>query len=427
MTAKTLNIWRPFSRLDQSLPTPIVRGEGVKLYTQDGREILDMISSWWVNLFGHAQPQIAKAIYEQAQKLEHLIFADFTHAPAEKLAEQLLDLVGKPFQTVFFSDNGSTSVEVALKLLLLKAKVENAPQRAIFLAFEGGYHGDTFGAMAVGQGSGFFQDFQTLSPNVELLSYPETWIDDESIHDKEQKTLDQLSHILSEKKDQIAGMILEPLVQGSSGMRLCRPQFLNRLMTILKQHQIPIIFDEVMTGFGRLGKNFAFEYLDHRPDIICLAKGLTGGFMPMSVTILAQDLADLFHQHQTFFAHGHSYTANPLACAAALASLELLQNPITAMQWQMIHQKHQDFAAQLQEMKAFHQVRVCGTILAFSLKNMAGYHSDHVPKIKEFFLQQGLLIRPLGENIYLMPPYSVSEDELEQAYEAIRKLSQESL
>lgn len=415
-------IWHPFTQHQTAhLPMPIASGRGAYLVDEQGRRYLDLISSWWVNLHGHSHPEIARAIYEQAMTLEHVIFAGFTHEPAVSLAEKLLTLLPSEFTKIFYSDNGSTAVEVALKMAYQYWRNQGEKQRQRFVVFENGYHGDTVGAMSFGKYSGFFSNYADLLFTVDKISYPETWLSDEKVFEKEQQTLDQLANYLQMYGHETAAIILEPLVQGAGGMKMCTPRFLQQLEQLVRSHHILIIYDEVMTGFGRTGDYFACIKAQTTPDIICFAKGLTGGFLPLAVTACHERIYQAFLSDSiaTALIHGHSYTANPLGCAAALASLRLLQSPETQAQLAMIERVHQQELPRLLSTAAVTKMRYCGTIAAFDLIVEAEYGSEIGRKLHAHFLEKGLLIRPLGNTIYFLPPFCISESELKGAYETV--------
>ncbi|WP_241654112.1 adenosylmethionine--8-amino-7-oxononanoate transaminase [Wolbachia endosymbiont of Laodelphax striatellus] len=408
-------IWHPFTQEKVAkLPIAIKKAHGSYLYDENNKPYLDLISSWWVNLHGHAHPKIAQAIYEQSMTLEHVIFAGFTHEPAVTLCEKLQTLLPDKLSRFFFSDNGSTAVEVALKMAYQYWWNQGNRERTTFLSFEGGYHGDTFGAMSVGAKSGFHDTFSNLLFSVLTIPFPETWDEDEEIKNKERHSLEVLEGHLSASSHKIAALILEPLVQGAGGMRMCRPEFVRKVVNLVRQHGILIICDEVMTGFGRTGTCFAFEQTQIIPDFLCISKGLTGGFLPLALTVTTEEVYSAFlNEHFTkAFAHGHSYTANPLGCAAAIASLELLIKPDTIESIKRIHSIHKKELVEACE--SVKHTRVTGTIAAFDV------HDAQTLKIK--FLEQGLLIRPLGNSVYLLPPYSISTPELEEAYNKIRNI-----
>lgn len=417
------HVWHPFTQAQTAPdPIPITSAKGIRLYAEDGREFLDLISSWWVNLHGHAHPTIAAAIAKQAHTLEQVIFAGFTHQPAAQLAHELVQRLPAGLTRVFFSDDGSTAVEVALKMALQYWRNQGEAQRTRFLAFEGGYHGDTVGAMSVGRGSDFFSTYGSLLFEVGLLPYPQTWDGDADVVSKEQAALAVLDAYLAQHGETLAGVIIEPLVQGAAGMRMCRPEFLQQLAAKLRAAGILLIFDEVMTGFGRTGAMFAAIKAQVMPDLICLSKGLTAGFLPMSVTVASEAIyaAFLGENFDRALIHGHSFTANPLGCAAALASLQVFEDEQTLAKLPQIEAWHRQGLAQLAGHPAVQHVRVTGTIAAFDVVTTdAGYTSAVGAKLKAFFHERGLLLRPLGNVVYLLPPYCVTQDELALAYQTI--------
>lgn len=417
------HVWHPFTQAQTAPdPIPITSAKGIRLYAEDGREFLDLISSWWVNLHGHAHPTIAAAIAKQAHTLEQVIFAGFTHQPAAQLAHELVQRLPAGLTRVFFSDDGSTAVEVALKMALQYWRNQGEAQRTRFLAFEGGYHGDTVGAMSVGRGSDFFSTYGSMLFEVGLLPYPQTWDGDADVVSKEQAALAVLDAYLAQHGETLAGVIIEPLVQGAAGMRMCRPEFLQQLAAKLRAAGILLIFDEVMTGFGRTGAMFAAIKAQVMPDLICLSKGLTAGFLPMSVTVASEAIyaAFLGENFDRALIHGHSFTANPLGCAAALASLQVFEDEQTLAKLPQIEAWHRQGLAQLAGHPAVQHVRVTGTIAAFDVVTAdAGYTSAVGAKLKAFFHERGLLLRPLGNVVYLLPPYCVTQDELALAYQTI--------
>lgn len=419
------HVWHPFTQ-EQTAPDPIeiVKAQGIRLYAADGREFLDLISSWWVNIHGHAHPTIAKAIAKQAQTLEQVIFAGFTHQPAVQLATELVQRLPTGLTRVFYSDNGSTAVEVALKMALQYWHNQGQRQRTRFLAFAGGYHGDTVGAMSAGQGCGFFTNYGSLTFEVGLIPFPETWQADAEVEAKEQAALAQLERYIADYADTLVGVIVEPLVQGSGGMRMCRPEFLQALAKRLQAANLLLIFDEVMTGFGRTGELFASLKAQVTPDIMCLSKGLTAGFLPLSVTVTTEPVYSAFlgDSFTKSLVHGHSFTANPLGCAAALASLQVFKDENILAKLPQIEQWHQQHLAQLATLPQVQHTRVMGTIAAFDIAVAdAGYTSDVSPRLKAYFHEQGLLLRPLGNVVYLLPPYGITQDELAHAYAVIRQ------
>ncbi len=412
------NVWFPFTTIaGMATPLKVVGGRGSRIFLEDGRSLIDCISSWWVNLHGHAHPHIAEAIGRQALELEHVIFAGFTHEPAERLAAALSLALPGTLERVFYSDDGSTSVEVALKIAYQYwANVDE--RRPVFLAFDGAYHGDTFGAMSVGGESPFTGVFDELLFSVERLPFPDTWIGDDGAEGREAEVLERLrTRLADDSLPAVAGVIAEPLIQGAGGMRMCRDDFLRGLRRITEEAGTLLILDEVMTGFGRTGARFACERAGVEPDLICLSKGLTGGFLPLAVTVASRRVYEAFVSGDAMktFWHGHSYTANPLGCAAALASLELLGEAEPVFSNMEAH--HRAFLDRL-DPKLTERPRVTGTVAAFDVRTEgAGGYFDRVgDAIKRRTLDKGLLIRPLGNTIYFMPPYSLTEEEREAMY-----------
>lgn len=407
-------IWHPFTPLlSETEPLFINSASGVYLKTDDDRNIIDAVSSWWVNLHGHAHPHIVNAIAAQASQLDHVIFAGFTHAPAITLAERLLSILPSNQQRIFFSDNGSTAVEVALKMAVQFWRNQGLVRNKI-VALDGAYHGDTFGAMAVGERGIFTAPFSHLLFDVSFLDFPS--------QDREQAVVKQFTELVS--SNNVGAFIFEPLVQGAAGMRMYSEAVLNELISIAHSHNVICIADEVFTGFGRTGKLFASGYLDHQPDIVAMSKGITGGTLPLSATscsgkVLAAFQTDDFTK--TLF-HGHSYTANPIACAAANASFELLTAPECQEQIKLISRCHSRFVESLRNHATVANARAKGTIMAVELMNheRTGYTNELRKKIYPYFIERNILLRPLGNTIYMVPPYVIKEKELDIIYDAIR-------
>lgn len=424
MNIKSLDkelIWHPYTQHAISKECiPILKGEGAWLVREDGSKLLDLISSWWVNIHGHGNAEIAEAIKAQALELEHVIFAGFTHKPAVELCTNLKKYLPSNLNKFFFTDNGSTAVEVALKMAYQYHKNRNDNKRTKFIAFEGGYHGDTFGAMAIGKSSGFFSVYEDLTFSVEIAPYPCAWIGKKGIEQEEQRCLQQLNDLLISNAGQVAAIIIEPLVQGASGMRMCSASFLSQAAGLAKSHGALVIFDEVMTGFYRTGTMFALEQLEEEgPDILCIAKGLTGGFLPLALTIATDDIYNAFLGDSIASAliHGHSYTANPLGCAAAIQSLKMLEKDDVQEQIARLVALQKHWANRFAADNRFQNVRVRGTILAFEMANGdLKYGSNLSLQIRKKCEDMELLIRPLGRVIYTLPPFCITETELNDAY-----------
>ena len=422
VTLDRRHVWHPFTQ-EQTAPvvTPVASARGATLYGHDGAAYLDLISSWWVITHGHAHPRIAHAIAQQARTLEQVVFAGFTHAPAIQLATALVNKLPDGLERVFFSDNGSTSVEVALKMARQYWFNQGQP-RERFLACKKGYHGDTVGAMSAGRSSGFFEPFRSLLFPVDLLSFPATWEGDADVEARESASLRSLDDYLERHGQECAAFLMEPLVQGAAGMRMCRPVFVQKLAARLQAAGILLIFDEVMTGFGRTGTLFACEKAGVTPDIICLSKGLTGGFLPMAVTVCRERIHAAF-LGETFdraFAHGHSFTANPLGCAAALVSLALFEEEGTLERIATIKTIHRQRLLALAGQPRVLRPRVMGSIAALDIEaHDEGYASRIGLFLRDFSLKRGLLLRPLGNTLYLLPPYCITAAELHRAWDGV--------
>ncbi|MBX7138848.1 MAG: adenosylmethionine--8-amino-7-oxononanoate transaminase [Oligoflexia bacterium] len=412
-------VWHPFSQMQLDSPVPaIVRGEGALLYDEQGRSYVDAISSWWVNLHGHAHPHISDCIAAQLEKLHQVIFAGFTHEPAVELSERLLAILPSNQSRVFFSDDGSTAVEAALKICVQYWGNKAQPRRR-FVAFKDGYHGDTFGAMAVGGRGLFVQHYAEMLFEVSHVDPPHPG--------REQESVEQLAKLLD--RGDVCAFIFEPLLQGVAGMRLHSAAGLDQMMQLCREAGVPTIADEILTGFGRTGRNFACNYLTEKPDLICLSKGLTGGTLPMGITTASNPIYERFlsDSRERAFLHGHSYTANPLACAAALASLDLLLAAECREQLARISEAQSVFLTKLQHTKLARNPRALGTVAAFEIGDDPAYGSQARDKILKFFLGQGLLIRPLGNTIYLLPPYCIQNADLERAQAACLRLASQGL
>jgi adenosylmethionine---8-amino-7-oxononanoate aminotransferase len=412
-------IWHPYTQHQNlELPIPIVRGEGAMIYDEAGTGYIDAISSWWVNLHGHAHPYIAEKIYRQALTLEQVIFTRFTHEPAVQLAERLLRILPGIPARVFYSDNGSTAVEVALKMAIQYWQNKGERERIKILAFENAYHGDTFGAMSVSGRSLFTDAFKELLFETIFIETPHAG------------NMDVIKSVIRSHSSHLAAFIYEPLLQAAGGMRMYHAEHLEELLSFVQSEKILCIADEVLTGFGRTGKLFASESVRYAPDIICLSKGLTGGSMALGATTATKPVFDAFlsaDRTKTFF-HGHSFTANPLACAAALASLDLLEDKDCENRRIAIHTQHLDFIKNdLPEINknAFLNIRVMGTILAFEINTGRHEYTNQAgAEIMQHALSKGIYLRPLGNTVYLMPPYCISRDQLREVYQFLLTIPQ---
>lgn len=392
----------------------IVRGEGTKVWDKNGNDYIDAVGSWWVNLHGHCHPAINEAAISQIQSLEHIMFSGFTHTPAIQLAENLLRVLPSSFKQIFYSDNGSTATEVALKMTL-QYWSNSGQNKKTFIAFKNSYHGDTFGAMAVSERDIFTAPFHSLLFDVKYIDIP---------------TAENITTVKSElntiiQNNEVAGFIFEPLIQGAGGMRMYEANLLDELLKICHQNNIITIADEVMTGFGRTEKIFAIEHLSETPDFICLSKGLTGGYLPLGVTAFNEKIATAFKNSasdKTFY-HGHSFTANPISCAIANKSLELLESKNCQQQRINIHKANIAFAETIKKHPLALDVRVNGIILALDVQTShAEYFYDNPVKrfIYQFFIDRGIIMRPLGNVIYIIPPYCITSEELKKVHCAIK-------
>ena len=410
------HLWHPFAQEALHDPPPMVHaGHGPWLELTDGHRVLDAISSWWVTLHGHGEPTIAAAIAAQARQLEQVIFANFSHHPAVTLAQRLCQ-AWPGLDRLFFSDNGSTAVEVCLKMALQYWHNRGEPRRQL-IAFDGAYHGDTFGAMALGARSLFTTPFAPLLFAVARCRYPATWWGDDTVEDREQSALHHLDQLL---EIPTAAVIMEPLVQGVGGMAMVRPAFLQQVAQRVQAAGALLVADEVMTGFGRTGALFASHRADIQPDLVALSKGLTGGFLPMAVSLVREGVYQTFvadNPRHTFF-HGHSFTANPLGCAAANASLTLLN--ARPERYQDFADRHRPHLETLARLPSLEHPRLCGTVAAIDLRvAQPGYLHQAGRQIQRACLEEGVFLRPLGHVLYLLPPLSMNDAQLEQCYGAL--------
>jgi len=408
-------IWHPYTQhKHQQAPIPIVRGKGTLLLDENDKTYIDAISSWWVTIHGHADPYIAQKIYEQALRLEQVIFTGFTHEPAVTLAERLLPILPGDFSRVFYSDNGSTAVEVALKMAVQywKNVDDGRSRRTKVLALHNSYHGDTFGAMSISERSVFTDAFQDYLFEPVFIDAPT------------EEHIGQLQALVREQGQDIACIIYEPLLQGAGGMLMYEPRHLDMLLAACREQGILCIADEVLTGFGRTGKLFAGEYLTEKADIICLSKGLTGGTMALGVTGATERVFEAFlseDRRKTLF-HGHSFTANPLACTAGLASLDLLLNGDCQRRIGAINQRHIAFAEKIKGYGIVRNVRVLGTVIAFELRaGEDGYINSIGLDLTRAALDEGIYLRPLGNTVYILPPYCITDGELAMVYGFLEK------
>jgi adenosylmethionine---8-amino-7-oxononanoate aminotransferase len=418
-------IWHPFTQeaLDPP-PLRVARAEGAYLYLDDGRRLIDAISSWWVSIHGHCHPAIMAAVAEQTRKLDHVLLAGFTHEPVEELRVRLGKVLPSGLDHIFFSDNGSTAVEVALKMAVQYWQNSGHSRKTSIVALEHAYHGDTAGAMSVSADSSFTDPFRAMRFPVHRVHSAYCY------RCPVGKTRDccnidcvgQLARLLETKHEEIAAVIVEPLLQGAGGMIVHPVEFLQRVQKLCSENNVLLIADEVLTGFGRCGTMFAGQLAGVAPDLMCLSKGLSGGAMPMGATVATRRIHDAFvspDRARTFY-HGHSFTGNPLAAAAAVASQKIFDNEPVFRRIAAIAEIHKERLAAIANHPAVGDARSIGTVAAIELRaGDPGYSSTLGPKLYDFFLQAGILLRPLGHIVYVLPPYCIGADDLHYIYDRI--------
>jgi adenosylmethionine-8-amino-7-oxononanoate aminotransferase len=407
--------WHPYTQHKTAANFPaIIKGKDALLWDENGKEYIDAIASWWVNPFGHSNQVIADAIYQQLTMLEHVLFGGFTHNKAVELSEKLMEILPSNQQKIFYSDNGSTAVEIAIKSAL-QYNYNKDIKKTKIIAFEDAFHGDTFGAMAASGISFFTEAFKGSLLEVVRIPVPTTG--------NEEKSIEALKYLV--ETNEFAAFIFEPLVLGAAGMVMYSPEILDELIKICQQNNVFTIADEVMTGFGKTGKTFACNYLQQKPDMMCLSKALTGGTIPMAITTFTQEIFDGFYDDDTNKAlfHGHTFTANPTGCAAALASISLLQNEAIQQNIQAVHQSHLAFEAKIKNHPKIKTTRVLGVIFALEIKTDSEetYYGTMRTKLYNFFIENGIILRPVGNIIYILPPYIITENQLQKVYQTIEK------
>jgi adenosylmethionine-8-amino-7-oxononanoate aminotransferase len=407
------HLWHPYTQhKTAALPIAITKGKGALLWDDNNKEYIDAIASWWVNPYGHSNKFISDAIYKQLTTLEHVLFGGFTHEPAVVLAEKLIAILPNNQNKIFFSDNGSTAVELAIKVAL-QFFYNKGQKKTTIVAFENAFHGDTFAAMAASGISFYTQAFQGMFIDVIRIPVP--------VEGQEQASFDALQNAI--KSNNCAGFIFEPLVQGAAGMVMYPPEALEELIRICKQNYVLTIADEVMTGFGKTGRNFACDFLREQPDMMCLSKALTGGTIPMAITTFTQDIFDAFYDldiNKALF-HGHTFTANPTGCAAALASLELLQSQEMQANLSRINRSHLEFEKHICAHPKVTTTRVLGVIFALEIKteSTASYYGTLRNKLYDFFIENGVVLRPVGNIVYILPPYIITDEQLQKVYKVV--------
>lgn len=405
------HLWHPLTQHKMSPDTlAILKAKGVMLYDEDGKAYIDGISSWYTAMYGHCNSFITNKVSEQMQKLDQVVFSGFTHEPAIELSEALVKILPSNQQKLFFSDNGSTSTEIGIKMAL-QYHFNLGNDRKVMLAFEEGFHGDTFGAMSVSGLSVYNGAFEEHFIKVARIPTPNG--------ENNEEVLQKLEKLLLENK--IAGFIYEPLVQGAAGMKMHDADGLNKILKICKVNNVICVADEVMTGFGKTGKNFASEYLEEQPDIICMSKALTAGLLPMAITSCSMKIYDAFYADDIAkgLFHGHTYTANPLACTAALAGIELLNSKEIQQNIQQVINSHKGFLTKIKGHPKVTNSRQLGVILAFELNVEMERYGNLRNKLFQHFMEKGVFLRPLGNTIYVLAPYVISQEELQEVYNSI--------
>lgn len=407
------HLWHPLTQHKTSPETlAIVKAKGVMLYDEDGKEYIDGISSWYTSMYGHCNTYITQKVAAQMMELDQVVFSGFTHEPAIKLSEALIDILPENQEKLFFSDNGSTATEIGIKMAL-QYHFNLGNDRKVMLAFEEGFHGDTFGAMSVSGLSVYNGAFEDHFIKVVRVPTPKG--------ENNAEVLQKLIELISENN--IAGFIYEPLVQGAAGMKMHDPDGLNEVLRLCQKHDIITVADEVMTGFGKTGKNFVSEYLETKPDIICMSKALTAGLLPMAITSCSMKIYNAFYSEEISkgLFHGHTYTANPLACTAALAGIELLKSDEIQKNIKEVIHSHEQFISMIKTHPKVTNARQLGVILAFELNVEMERYGNLRNKLFQHFMKSGVFLRPLGNTIYILAPYVISKEELEKVYDSILK------
>ena len=408
------HIWHPLTQ-HKTHPNvlPIKSAKGALLFDEQGKSYIDGIASWYTSMYGHCNPYILDKVQEQMQQLDQIIFSGFTHEPAVKLSEKLIEILPDNQQKIFFSDNGSTSTEVGIKMAL-QYHYNRGNSRNVILAFEEGFHGDTFGAMSASGLSVYNGPFEEHFIKVVRIPVPTS------------TTIDQVKKQLEEliKDNAIAGFIYEPLVQGAAGMKMYEAVHLNELLNICAANEIITIADEVMTGFGKTGTYFASDQLETKPDVMCLSKALTAGFVPMAITTCTQKIYDAFYSDdmRKGLFHAHTYTANPIACASAIGGIDLLTSSEIHNSKTNIIASHKAFAEKISKHPKVTNLRQTGVIFAFDLSTEMERYGNLRDQLFQHFMDKGVFLRPLGNTIYILPPYVITEEQLNQVYDSILSL-----
>ncbi|WP_142784346.1 adenosylmethionine--8-amino-7-oxononanoate transaminase [Changchengzhania lutea] len=405
------HLWHPLTQHKLHPDTvAITKAEGCILTDENGNEYIDAIASWYTCMFGHCHPYITSRVSKQMQQLDQVVFSGFTHKPAVKLSEALIKILPENQNKIFFSDNGSTAVEIGIKMAL-QFHFNKSDKRNTLIAFEDGFHGDTFGAMSVSGLSVYNGPFEDFFLDVQRIPTPNG--------KNHEDILDTLEAIV--KTHDVAGFVYEPLVQGAAAMKMHDAEGLNAILNFCNDHDIITVADEVMTGFGKTGRHFASLYMDTKPDIICLSKALTGGLLPMALTTCSQKIYDAFYSDdlKKGLFHGHTYSANPLACTAALASIELLTSKEMQDNIARITDSHQAFGARIKNHHKVVSIRQMGIIFALDLNVEMARYGNLRDKLFQFFMDKGVFLRPLGNTIYIQAPYVITKIQLDKVYQVI--------
>ncbi|NJB81573.1 adenosylmethionine--8-amino-7-oxononanoate transaminase [Wenyingzhuangia aestuarii] len=405
------HLWHPLTQHKMTKEhLGIVKANGVYLYDEEGNKYVDAISSWYTCVYGHCNPHVVQKVTEQITQLDQIVFAGFTHKPAVEMSEKLMEILPKNQQKIFFSDNGSTTVDIAIKMSL-QYHFNQEKKKLKIIAFENAFHGDTFGAMSVSGLDVYNGPFEDVVLNVDRIQVPND--------DNFDLVVTEFKRLIATKE--VACFVFEPLVQGANCMHMYKAKYLDELIAYAQEHDVVCVADEVMTGFGKTGKLFASDYLVHKPDIMCLSKALTAGMVPMGLTTCSQKIYDAFYADEIAkgFFHGHTYSANPIACTAAIASIELVQSKEIQAGIQMIEESHVNFASKIKSHTKVTEVRTLGAILAIDLNIDIDRYGKERNVIFKHFMSKRIFLRPLGNTLYILPPYVITKEKLSFIYTEI--------